>query len=107
MMTSLLLSLGYDRTRNVEIGNKNIKLHHLEEAYTTEHWLVRIYRLDKPVYLTTPLSLTHTHTHRVKDVENRVEGTSPLRAIKHKRKYYPRKVGVANLLTLLSLNCVV
>ena len=35
---------GYDRTRNAEIGNKNIKLTHLEEAYTTEHWLVRIYR---------------------------------------------------------------
>lgn len=62
---------GYDRTRNVEIGNKNIKLHHLEEAYTSEHWLVRIYR--------------------VKDVENRVESSKPLRAIKHKRKYYPRK----------------
>jgi dolichyl-diphosphooligosaccharide--protein glycosyltransferase len=36
---------GYDRTRNSEIGNKNIKLEHLEEAYTTEHWLVRIYRV--------------------------------------------------------------
>jgi len=35
---------GYDRTRNAEIGNKDIKLTHLEEAYTTEHWLVRIYR---------------------------------------------------------------
>ena len=35
---------GFDRTRNVEIGNKNIKLKHLEEAYTSDHWLVRIYR---------------------------------------------------------------
>uniref|UniRef100_H2ZLL0 Dolichyl-diphosphooligosaccharide--protein glycosyltransferase subunit STT3B n=1 Tax=Ciona savignyi TaxID=51511 RepID=H2ZLL0_CIOSA len=35
---------GYDRTRNVEIGNKNIKFEHLEEAYTSEHWLVRIYK---------------------------------------------------------------
>ncbi|KAH7643793.1 hypothetical protein HUG17_6155 [Dermatophagoides farinae] len=39
---------GYDRTRQTEIGNKNIKLEHLEEAYTTEHWLVRIYRVKKP-----------------------------------------------------------
>ncbi|XP_064644811.1 dolichyl-diphosphooligosaccharide--protein glycosyltransferase subunit STT3B-like [Lineus longissimus] len=40
---------GFDRTRNVEIGNKNIALTHLEEAYTTEHWLVRIYKvLDLP-----------------------------------------------------------
>jgi hypothetical protein len=36
---------GYDRTRNVEIGNKDIKLTYLEEAYTTEHWLVRIYKV--------------------------------------------------------------
>jgi len=39
---------GFDRTRNAEIGNKNIKLEHLEEAYTTEHWLVRIYKVKKP-----------------------------------------------------------
>ena len=39
---------GYDRTRNSEIGNKNIRLEYLEEAYTTEHWLVRIYRVKKP-----------------------------------------------------------
>ncbi|XP_022646859.1 dolichyl-diphosphooligosaccharide--protein glycosyltransferase subunit STT3B-like [Varroa destructor] len=38
---------GYDRTRNTEIGNKDIRLEHLEEAYTTEHWLVRIYRVKK------------------------------------------------------------
>ena len=36
---------GFDRTRSVEIGNKNFDLTHLEEAYTTEHWLVRIYRV--------------------------------------------------------------
>jgi len=39
---------GYDRTRSAVIGNKNIKLKYLEEAYTTEHWLVRVYRVKKP-----------------------------------------------------------
>jgi dolichyl-diphosphooligosaccharide---protein glycosyltransferase len=39
---------GFDRTRNVEIGNKHFKLEHLEEAYTTEHWIVRIYKVKKP-----------------------------------------------------------
>lgn len=39
---------GFDRVRNVEIGHKNIKLKHVEEAYTTEHWIVRIYRVKKP-----------------------------------------------------------
>ena len=35
---------GFDRTRNVEIGNKNVKLTYLDEVFTTEHWLVRIYK---------------------------------------------------------------
>ncbi|KAL3317093.1 Dolichyl-diphosphooligosaccharide--protein glycosyltransferase subunit stt3b [Cichlidogyrus casuarinus] len=39
---------GFDRARNVEIGMKNIKLTHLEEALTTENWIVRIYRVKKP-----------------------------------------------------------
>ncbi|XP_066926454.1 dolichyl-diphosphooligosaccharide--protein glycosyltransferase subunit STT3A-like [Clytia hemisphaerica] len=36
---------GYDRVRNAEIGNKEFELDVLEEAYTTEHWLVRIYKV--------------------------------------------------------------
>ncbi|KAJ8978982.1 hypothetical protein NQ317_001455 [Molorchus minor] len=39
---------GFDRTRNAIIGNKDFQLTYLEEAYTTEHWLVRIYRVKKP-----------------------------------------------------------
>eukprot|EP01100_Stratorugosa_tubuloviscum_P015335 TRINITY_DN8745_c0_g1_i1.p1 TRINITY_DN8745_c0_g1~~TRINITY_DN8745_c0_g1_i1.p1 ORF type:complete len:722 (+),score=330.85 TRINITY_DN8745_c0_g1_i1:40-2205(+) len=39
---------GYDRVRNVEIGNKNFELNYLEEAFTSEHWLVRIYRVLPP-----------------------------------------------------------
>ncbi|KAL7858801.1 hypothetical protein AOLI_G00189030 [Acnodon oligacanthus] len=38
---------GFDRTRNAEIGNKDIKFQHLEEAFTSEHWLVRIYKVKK------------------------------------------------------------
>ena len=36
---------GYDRVRNAEIGNKDFELDVLDEAYTTEHWLVRIYKV--------------------------------------------------------------
>jgi len=36
---------GYDRVRNVEIGNKDFELEYLEEAFTSEHWLVRIYKV--------------------------------------------------------------
>jgi len=39
---------GFDRTRNAVIGHKNFDLTYLEEAYTTERWLVRIYRVKKP-----------------------------------------------------------
>jgi len=36
---------GWDRVRNVEIGNKDFTLEHIEEVYTTQHWLVRIYKV--------------------------------------------------------------
>ncbi|XP_076255373.1 catalytic subunit 3A of the oligosaccharyltransferase complex [Rhynchophorus ferrugineus] len=36
---------GWDRVRGAEIGNKDFELDVLEEAYTTEHWLVRIYKV--------------------------------------------------------------
>lgn len=45
---------GFDRTRNSVIGNKNIELTYLEEAYTSEHWLVRIYRVKKPSEFNRP-----------------------------------------------------
>jgi len=38
---------GYDRVRNVEIGNKDFELEYLEESFTSEHWLVRIYKVKK------------------------------------------------------------
>jgi len=39
---------GWDRVRNVEIGNKDFDLQHVEEVYTTQHWLVRIYKVKNP-----------------------------------------------------------
>jgi len=36
---------GLDRTRGYQIGVKDFQLTHLEEAYTTENWLVRVYRV--------------------------------------------------------------
>ena len=41
------MAAGFDRTRNTVIGNKNFELTYLEEAFTSEHWLVRIYRYLK------------------------------------------------------------
>jgi dolichyl-diphosphooligosaccharide--protein glycosyltransferase len=38
---------GFDRTRGFEIGKKDVQLKYLEEAFTTEHWMVRIYKVKK------------------------------------------------------------
>ena len=32
---------GYDMVRGSEIGNKHVELTHIEEAFTSEHWMVR------------------------------------------------------------------
>jgi hypothetical protein len=37
---------GYDRVRNAEIGNKDFELDVLEEAYSSEHWIVRIFKVS-------------------------------------------------------------
>ncbi|RXN35047.1 dolichyl-diphosphooligosaccharide-- glycosyltransferase subunit STT3B [Labeo rohita] len=61
---------GFDRTRNTEIGNKDVRLKHLEEAFTSEHWLVRVYKV-KDLDNRQPLerkprvtSANHTHKHK-------------------------------------------
>uniref|UniRef100_A0AAR2LF18 Dolichyl-diphosphooligosaccharide--protein glycosyltransferase subunit STT3B n=1 Tax=Pygocentrus nattereri TaxID=42514 RepID=A0AAR2LF18_PYGNA len=66
---------GFDRTRNAEIGNKDIRLKHLEEAFTSEHWLVRIYRVKKQ--------------------ENRQALDHKLRNVAAKQKYTSKKVCIA------------
>lgn len=38
----------FDRARGVEIGNKDVKLEYLEEAFTTSNWIVRIYKIKPP-----------------------------------------------------------
>lgn len=40
---------GYDRVRQTEVKeSKSIKLKHFEEAFTSENWIVRIYRVKEP-----------------------------------------------------------
>jgi len=41
---------GFDRVRNTEIGKMDFGLKYFEEVFTTQHWMVRIYRVrDKPM----------------------------------------------------------
>ncbi|XP_063425305.1 dolichyl-diphosphooligosaccharide--protein glycosyltransferase subunit STT3B-like [Mytilus trossulus] len=73
---------GFDRTRNVEIGNKNFDLTHLEEAYTTEHWLVRIYRVKD---LTNRDIVTNQAMPKVKPKKrSKKTGKKKTGSIKHK-----------------------
>ncbi len=58
----------FDRTRHVEIGNKNFDLQHVEEAYTTEHWIVRIYK--------------------VKKLSNRLQAKNALRELQRRKSIY-------------------
>ncbi len=42
-------SYGHDRVRQTPITDaKSIKLKYFEEAFTSENWIVRIYRVKKP-----------------------------------------------------------
>lgn len=38
---------GYDTVRNVHIGYRDFKLTHFHEAFTTENWIVRIYKRNE------------------------------------------------------------
>lgn len=38
---------GYDVLRRAEVGRANIKLEYLEEAFTSENWIVRIYKVNR------------------------------------------------------------
>lgn len=39
---------GYDRVRNAEIGDAEVSLKYFEEVFTSQHWLMRIYRVRDP-----------------------------------------------------------
>ncbi|RXM28206.1 Dolichyl-diphosphooligosaccharide--protein glycosyltransferase subunit STT3B [Acipenser ruthenus] len=65
---------GFDRTRNAEIGNKDIRFKHLEEAFTSEHWLVRIYKVKK------------LDNREILDHKPRITNTIP------KQKYLSKKI---------------
>ena len=48
VMTEHNKPTGYDRVRQYEIGKKDYELAHLDEAFTSEHWIVRIFKVKKP-----------------------------------------------------------
>ncbi|KAL4527316.1 hypothetical protein Ndes2526B_g08981 [Nannochloris sp. 'desiccata'] len=64
---------GFDRVRNVEIGLQDFELEYFDEVYTTQSWMVRIYRLkDVP---NTDAGLRNLAVGRAKD--KRIRAPSP------------------------------
>ncbi|GLC55928.1 hypothetical protein PLESTB_001045500 [Pleodorina starrii] len=46
---------GVDRVRGYPIGKLNVKLNYFEEVFTSQHWMMRIYRVrDRPLRDPTP-----------------------------------------------------
>ena len=43
---------GFDRVRNSVIGKRDVSLRYFEEAFTSQHWMVRIYRVRTGASLT-------------------------------------------------------
>lgn len=39
---------GFDRVRNTVIGKTDVKLTYFQEVFTSEHWMVRIYKVKDP-----------------------------------------------------------
>jgi dolichyl-diphosphooligosaccharide--protein glycosyltransferase len=52
---------GYDQARRYDIGHKNFELTYLEEAFTSEHWIVRIFRV-RPAIVLTFITITRHST---------------------------------------------
>jgi len=55
---------GFDRARNVEIGHKGFELDVLDEAFTSEHWIVRIFKVKKPSNLMPTVNAPSQHPSR-------------------------------------------
>ncbi|KAI2653191.1 Dolichyl-diphosphooligosaccharide--protein glycosyltransferase subunit STT3B [Labeo rohita] len=88
---------GFDRTRNTEIGNKDVRLKHLEEAFTSEHWLVRVYKV-KDLDNRQPLerkprvtSANHTHKHKSRKGSRRKRGFIKNKLVLKKGRRLKRK----------------
>jgi len=63
---------GFDRVRNYEIGNLDVKLKYFEEVFTTEHWMVRIYKVkDAP-----PREPKQSNPYRIKSKRSVVKPRS-------------------------------
>jgi dolichyl-diphosphooligosaccharide--protein glycosyltransferase len=55
-----------DRMRNTEVGRPKFDLNYVDEAFTSEHWIVRIYKLKDPDNLGRDLKRSSLYDRIVK-----------------------------------------
>jgi len=53
---------GYDRARGKEVGRRNIELTTMDEAFTSEHWIVRIFKVKKRSVVSACVLASHPHS---------------------------------------------
>ncbi|KAG5440822.1 hypothetical protein PCK2_000121 [Pneumocystis canis] len=76
---------GYDSVRGQNIPAAGIVLNTLEEVFTTEHWLIRIYKVKAPDNLGRDYTVTKS-TKSYKDKQN-IHQTLRIDVISFKRKF--------------------
>jgi dolichyl-diphosphooligosaccharide--protein glycosyltransferase len=72
LMTEYGQPTGFDRVRRAEIGDKYPSFKFFEEAFTSEHWMVRIYRVLRDVD-----DVGHVNYPRLKSKKSTRPGSSP------------------------------
>jgi dolichyl-diphosphooligosaccharide---protein glycosyltransferase len=55
-----------DRVRQTGIGVEDVKLRHFEEAFTSQHWMMRVYKVLPPSAVDRPQGLTARRAARQK-----------------------------------------
>ncbi len=72
MQTEYNKPAGFDKARGKEIGKKNFDLTTMEEAFTSEHWIVRIFKVKKrPIVEPTKKSLKEKSKNNSNTVEKK------------------------------------
>jgi len=69
---------GYDRARGREVGRKNIELTTMDEAFTSEHWIVRIYSVKKRPNLNPTPNVERVKSAKSKTPEEFQQQQQPL-----------------------------
>jgi dolichyl-diphosphooligosaccharide--protein glycosyltransferase len=57
-----------DRVRQTGVGVEDVKLRHFEEAFTSQHWMMRVYKVLPPSAVDRPVGTTARRAARQKRI---------------------------------------